>query len=142
MEDSIKKVPLINQLILKNLDEKSRENFKKASRGADRVLDKERIYWILKMNKYRGNFKEFKGSWKMGNCQIPVDNVKQLAIAVEKFFNGLAKRIDEQWHPLFIAAEQGSLDLCNMIIEKTNNKNPRRIKDEITPQTGRIWSSN
>ena len=41
MEDSIRKVPLINQLILKNLDEMSRENFKKASRGADQVLEKE-----------------------------------------------------------------------------------------------------
>ena len=132
MEDSIKKVPLINQLILKNLDEQSRVNFRQASSGGDQVLEKERIYWILKMNKYRRNFR-FKGPWKMVNFKTPVDNVKQLALAIEKFFNGSATRINEQWHPLFIAAEQGSLDLCKLIIKKTRDRNPKRFKDGVTP---------
>ena len=104
MEDLTKKVPLINQLILKNIDEKIRVNFKHASRGIDKVLEKEKIYFILKMSKYHENFKEFKGSWKMVNFKTPVENVKKLALAVQKFFDGRAKRIDKQWHPLFIAA--------------------------------------
>ena len=69
MENLTKRVPLINKLILKNIDEKSRVNFKQSSRGINRVLDKERIYWILKLNRYQGNFKEFKESWKMVNSR-------------------------------------------------------------------------
>ena len=77
MEDLSKRVPVINQIILKNLDEKSRANFKQVSRGINQVLAKERIYWILTMKKYHGNFKEFKKSWKMINSGTPVDNIKK-----------------------------------------------------------------
>ena len=125
MEDLSKRVPVINQIILKNLDEKSRANFKQASRGINQVLAKERIYWILTMKKYHGNFKEFKQSWKIVNSKTPVENIKQLAVAVQKFFIGKTTRINHQFHPLFIAAEQDSLDLCKLIITKTGDKNPK-----------------
>ena len=92
MEDITKKVPLINQLILKNIDKKSRVNFKQTSRGVNQVLEKEKIYWILKMNKYHGNFREFKESWKIVNSKTPVNDVKQLALAVGKFFDGRASK--------------------------------------------------
>ena len=96
MEDLTKRVPLINQLILKNIDKKSRVNFKQTSRGVNQVLEKEKIYWILKMNKYHGNFREFKESWKIVNSKTPVNDVKQLALAVGKFFDGRASRIEGQ----------------------------------------------
>ena len=124
MENLTKRVPFINQLILKNLDEKSRVNFKIYSRNIYQVLVRERIYWILKMNKYHRCFKEFKESWKMVIFKTSVNNIKQLALGVQKFFDGRVTRIDEQWHPLFIAAEQGSLNLCKLTIEKTGDKNP------------------
>ena len=118
MEDLKKRTPLFNQLILKNLDETSRLNFRQASKSIDQVLEKERVYWILKMNKYQENFKEFKESWKAVISKTPVADLKHLAVAAQKFFNGKATRIDEQWHPLFIAADQDSLDLCKLIITK------------------------
>ena len=133
MENLTKRVPLINKLILKNIDEKSRINFKQSSRGINQVLDKERIYWILKLNKYHGNFKEFKESWKMVKSNTPANNVKHLALAAEKFFNGFATRTDKQWHPLFIAAQQGSLELCKLIVKKTGEYNPKRVQDGCTP---------
>ena len=76
MEDLTKRVPLLNQWILKNIDQKSRVNFKRASKVINQVLDNERIYWILMMNKYNGHFKEFKASWKSVNYRTPVDNLK------------------------------------------------------------------
>ena len=63
MENLTKRVPMINQLILKNIDEKSRDNFKLASRGINRVIEKEKIYWILKMSKYHENFNH--GKWSI-----------------------------------------------------------------------------
>ena len=86
----------------------------------------------MKMNKYRRSFKH-KESWKMVLSKTSTNKVKQLALAVWKFFNSLASRTDKQWHPLFIAAEQGSLELCKLIIEKTGKNNPKRVKDGCTP---------
>ena len=95
MEDLTKRVPLLNQLILKNIDQKSRVNFKQASKVINQVLENDRFYWILMMNKYHGNFKDFNQSWKSVNYRTPVDNVKQLALASQKFFNGRATRLDQ-----------------------------------------------
>ena len=103
MEELSRKVPLINQLILKNTDEKSRVNFKQASRAIHQVLEKDRMFWILMMNKYCGNFEEFKESWKTVTSRTQAHNIKKLALAVQKFFNGKATRIDEQWHSLTIS---------------------------------------
>ena len=86
MEHLTKKLPSINQLLLKNVDEKSRDNFNIVSRGVNQVLEKERIFWILKMSKYHGNFKEFKESWKMVKFKTPVNDIKQLALAIDIFF--------------------------------------------------------
>lgn len=133
MEDLSKRVPMINELILDNLDDKSLINFKEASREINQILDRERFYWIRTMNKHKGNFKEFKKSWKKVISKTPVGNVKQLALAVHHFFKGISTRHETQWHPLFIAAEQGSLELCEHIIGKTGEQNPKRIKDGFTP---------
>ena len=57
MENLTRRVPLVNQLMLKNMDEKSRVNFKYASRAINQVLEKDRTYWILKMTKYHVTFK-------------------------------------------------------------------------------------
>ena len=73
------------------------------------------------MNKYNGNFKEFKESWKKVTSKTPVGNIQQLSLAVRQFFKGISTRYETQWHPLFIAAEQGSLRLCEHIINKTGD---------------------
>ena len=133
MEELSRRVPFISQLILKNADEKSRVNFKHASRVIYQLLEKDRMFWILMMNKYRGNFEEFKESWKTVTSRTQAHDIKKLALAVQKFFNGKATRIDQQWNPLHITAERVSLDLCKFIIEKTGEINPKRSQDGITP---------
>ena len=133
MENLSKRLPLINKYILKNLDEKSLANYKEASRGLNKVLYNEKFYWIKILNQYKGSFKEFKDAWKKVIFKSPVCKVKKLTLATNNFFQEKQERHKKQWHPLFIAAQQGSLELCKFIIENTREFIPRRTEDGITP---------
>ena len=133
MEDLFKRAPMVNRLILKNLDNRSIINLKESSKGINQVLEDERVYWIRIMTKYIGNFIEFQKSGRAVISKTPVAIMKELALAIDKFFMVGRKRIKKQWHPLFIAAQQGSLELCKFIVEKTGEFIPKRMEDGITP---------
>ena len=126
MEDLLKRVPLINQNILKYLDEKSIVNFKQTSREIIPVLEKEKFYWIRVLNQYKKSFKEFQDTWKMIISKTHAQNVKNLALAASQFFKEKNERLRKEWHPLFIAALQGPLKLCEFVIEKTGDINLER----------------
>ena len=64
MEDLAKRLPLINQYILKNLDGKTMMNFKKSSRDIYQTLDREKYCWIKLINKYNERFEKFHELWK------------------------------------------------------------------------------
>jgi hypothetical protein len=91
MEDLAKRFPLISQIILKNVDDKSLTNFRTASRENSLFLDNERFYWIRNIKRYSTNFEEFQESWKKVIKKTPVDFLKDLAIDVHSFFQGLIK---------------------------------------------------
>ena len=91
MEDLGGRFPLISKIILNNVDNKSLTNFRKASKENGNFLDNERFYWIRHINKYSANFEEFKDSWKKVINKTPVDFLKDLAIDVHSFFQGLIK---------------------------------------------------
>ena len=55
---------MINRLILKNVDDKTLADFKETNRDINKILGKEKFYWIRTIKKYNENFKEFQGSWK------------------------------------------------------------------------------
>ena len=86
MENLINQVPLINQLIMRNLDSKSLVNFKETSRKINQVVNKEKYYWIRMMNKHCKNFKEFQESWIKVISKTSVENVKELALDVDLLF--------------------------------------------------------
>ena len=91
MEDLGRKFPLISQIILNNVDDKSLTKFRKASRKNSNCLDNERFYWIRNIKRYFANFEEFQESWKKVINKTPVDFLKDLAIDVHSFFQGLIK---------------------------------------------------
>ena len=131
MEKLSKRFSSTNKVILSYVDEKTLANFKKGSKGINKILNGEKFYWIRIINKHRARFQEFQESWKKVISRTPVDTIKQLALAVDKFFQGKPTRLERRWHPLFIAAEQGSLELCKHIIYKTGCENPKRMKDGL-----------
>ena len=123
MEDLSKRLPRINQYILKNVDGKAMVNFKQTSRGIYQTLDREKFCWIKIINQYNERFEEFQDPWKKVTSKTPIRIIKKLALATNKFFKTQTltdfqgqSRIMAQWHPLFIAAEQGSFQLYEYII--------------------------
>ena len=99
----------------------------------NQVLDKEQFFWLRMMKKYNENFKEFQISWQRVISKTSADIVKKLTLAIYKFFKKRSTRVEKQWHPLFIAAEQNSLQLCEHIFKKTGEKNPTRNEDCYMP---------
>ena len=129
MEGLSKSVPFIIEKILKNVDEKTFANFKTTSRGISQSLDRERYYWNQIINKYKYKYQE---PWKKVTTKTPGHIIKKLALAAYKFFEAepLEMRWWYQWHPLFIATNEGSLELYKYIFMKTGEINPKHLIEE------------
>ena len=97
MENIFQRFPVITQMILNNVDERSLINFKETSRDIDEMFKSERFYWIRIMKKYNGNFQEFHESWLKVINKSPLEIVKELALAVYQFFIARETRSEKQW---------------------------------------------
>ena len=91
MEDLSKRVPMLNRLILNYIDDNTLVTFEKTSREIHQVLENDKRYWIRIIKKYNGNLTKFQGSWQNVISQTPVHIVKELAVAVQKFFTEQSK---------------------------------------------------
>ena len=116
-------------MVSNNLDDQSLIALKESSKEVSKSMDKERFFWIRIriIRRYIGNFKKFKESWMEVLQKTPIDNVRQIANAVQKFFASFSYYIvsKKQLAPLHVAAVQGDLQLCEDIITKTSEKNPQ-----------------
>ena len=119
MEDLSQRFPLVARIIFNNLDDESLTKIGDLNRPMNKLLDQERIYWLRILRKYQKNFIQFKDVWKISLRQMPVEVIKELAIAVNQFFNFRASRHGKQWSPLHIAGERGLLLLYQYISNKT-----------------------
>ena len=95
------------------------------SRENSIFLDNEKFYWIRNIKKYSANFKGFQESWKKVNKKTTVVFLQNFAFDVHSFFKGISTRIEKQWQPLFIRAERGSSLLCQHVVERTGDVNPK-----------------
>ena len=87
MENLRNRFPILIQLILENVDDQSLVTFKETSREMFDFINDERFYWLRILRKYNGSFVEFSKSWRMVIQKNPVEIVREIAVAVEKFFN-------------------------------------------------------
>ena len=143
MEEVNQRFPLIAQKILSNVDNESLINFKEAGRNNAKFLEKERFYWIRIIQSYNCLIGECKEVWNEVVSKTPIEIIKKLAVAVHQFPSILSRElhnenecfcnetgkirlspldfvqtVEKQWHPLFIGATSGSVNLCNHIIQK------------------------
>ena len=144
MEDLCERIPLIRDLIFKNVDNQSLINCRIASRRLQQLLDEDKNNWIRIILKYQCNFKYFEESWKKVLCKTPTGIIKKLSLAVHELNEQVvSKNVTiyyrpfsifgiNQWSPLHIAAAFGDLELCNYIVQKTGDINPKDIRS-VTP---------
>ena len=116
-----KRFPRVAQAILKTLDDQSLMRSKEASKEIAKFFENSRFIWIRFIKKYKRHFGRFKKTWKNVIANAPVKIVKELAIAVDTFFQIY---FFSNVAPIQIAVLFGSLQLCEYIIEKSDEKNP------------------
>ena len=92
---------MIVKNILNKLDNVTLLSCKKSSRELKTFLENEKIIWVRIVGLYMGNFFGFEKSWKQTIEKNSVDNIKQLALATQKFFK-THWRFCDQWHPLLL----------------------------------------
>ena len=109
------------------LDNSSLVRCKEANRELNQFINNEKEIWLRIIRLYKGNIIGFEDSWKKTIEKDSVDNIKQLSVATQYFFK-CDTRFLNQWHPLFIAVAEGSLELCKYVMEKTGENNPSIVK--------------
>ena len=86
MENLCKRFPHLAAQIFDQVDDQSLNNCKEINRGVLEHLDNERFFWIRIIKKYERKLKDFPRLWKPVIDKTPVETVKQIAIAVSRFF--------------------------------------------------------
>ena len=94
MEDFVQRFPLLGRKIFKKLDNQNLAKFKEAGKSLDAYLKNDRLIWARRLQKYNKNHTDFKEEWKSATKKVQVENVKELAITVEKFNAFNPKRLD------------------------------------------------
>ena len=142
MELLCQRFPLMAQKIMNHVDDQTLINFKEAGRTNGDFLGQERFYWLRIIQRYNCLIGELQEVWKQVVRKSPVEIIKELAVAVHQFPKivfkkhkaeilsdeqisplGFVQKIEKQWHPLFIGATCGSINLCYHIIQKVGVKN-------------------
>ena len=117
--------PIPSGNIFKIMDDKNLADCNGISRTLRKFYNEERFYWIRVIQKYWETLEEFSESWKTVIHQTPNEIVKELATALQEFFQ-LCSENQKQWSPLHVAADRGHLRLCQFITERTGEINPRQ----------------
>ena len=109
-------------MVFKDLDDQSLINSREANREMKQCLNNERFYWIRIINKFSKNFEGHKESWKDVINKASIQITKKLAIATQEYLKN-SHGFDVAPH--HVAVEKGSTGLCEYIISKTQEKNPK-----------------
>ena len=78
------------------------------------------------------HLKEFSDLWKSVICKTSTENIKDIALAVHKFF-GTNDHGNEQYPPHHIVAAVGSKELYEHVVNRTGQFNIRSARSKSTP---------
>ena len=126
MEEILERFPGVGEKIFNQLDNQNLTKCREVSKSQCKFLEENKLLWRRMIEKYSANNVLFNDAWKLVMEKVPVQNVKELAIAVGQFYTFRPHRVDHQHSPHHIAAERGNLSLCKFIFEKTGVLNPAR----------------
>ena len=133
MEEFLARFPGLGRKIFNQLDNQDLIKCKEVSRYQCKFLEDDRLVWTRMIKKYNANHFEFKDAWKLVVEKVPVEIVKEIAIATKQFYTFWPQRVTDQHQhsPHHIAGEYGCLSLCKFIVQKTRLLNPAK-PDEFT----------
>ena len=127
MEEVVIRFPHLGEKIFDQLDYQNLTKCKEVSRSLRKFLEENKLLWKrMIIEKYSANNVEFKDAWKLVTEKVPTQIVKELALAVEKFYSFCPHRLESQHSPHHIAADHGSLSLYKFIAQKTKVVSPER----------------
>ena len=86
MENLCKRFPHLAEGIFDQVDDKSLNKCKEVSGEVLECLDNGKFFWIRIIKKYQRRLNDFPKLWKPVIDKTPVEKVKQIAIAVSRFF--------------------------------------------------------
>ena len=132
MDHVLRRFPLASKMILNKLDDQTLVRSQEASKKIDFVLRNEKIFWIRIIESYSRRFAGHEDSWKQVIKNAPTTIVKQLAIAMQAEVSKWYAPISWEIAPLHIGVQSGNLQLCQYIIGKTSDFNPKR-RDGMMP---------
>ena len=132
MEDFMKRFHIVAVQIFNNLDDSSLDKCKMMSPEMFQCLEKGKFFWIRLIKKYRKDLKDFPISWRPVIEKTPVETVKEIAIAVSRFFtlphlfqNAIHKFC---WTLFTISVFHGNMLLIQHIILKLGIKKVRKTE--------------
>ena len=128
MDVILQRFPVAVQDIFKQLDDKSLANCREVSKICRNFLDNDSLLWRRRIQKYDKNQTEFQEAWKLVTTKVPIEKLREIALAVEKFYKlDLKEELENQHSPLHIGAAIGNISICEYIVERTRMVNPARI---------------
>ena len=130
LDEMMLRFPHLVQDVFEELDNKNLANCRNLSRSCCNFIANEKFYWVRKIQNCV-RMTKFQQQWNKVLENIPTQDAKEIFVIIEIFFRYDLNRKKLQWSPLHIAAEQGYLEFCKYIIEKTKDSNPMR-EDGIT----------
>ena len=92
-----------NPVVLKKIENQNLIESKEIkNEGSEKLIESDRHQWIRIIKKYTKNFGGFEESWnEVTRSENPVEILKQLAIAVEQFFESYLQGVNKKWTPYF-----------------------------------------
>ena len=123
MEEVLSRFPVLAQDVFKQLDDKSLANYREVNKIWCNFLDNKSFFWRRRIQKYSKNQTQFQDAWRIVTKKVSIEKLRELAIAIEKFYKIYPREIDEQQSPLQIVAAVGNVSICENIAH-LENKNP------------------
>ena len=124
MEEIFRRFPGLGKRILHQLDGKSLADCRIVNETLKIFIDQDRAIWAWMIQNQVGKV-NITQDWKMLMFKTPTNTVRELATAVSQFYKSNPTFVGVKWSPLHIAAERGILTLCQLIIRKVKDQNPR-----------------
>ena len=132
-DEIISRFPHLCRAIFNQVDNSSLTNCRKVSETWKIFIDHEKFQWLRRIQSYKGIFEPFLDQWNKVIMQMPIEEFKELCLAIVNFFKLGSNMMSYNYSPLHIAAEIGLIEHSRRIIQITDYRNNNSYLPNFTP---------